>query len=90
MAGFSAGGVAEVAGDVPGVVLVPQGDLDGLEAGARRLVEMTRLDPTLRRRIRTHAEARFSLDRRARELEGLLAGAAGRADTRDDARADAR
>lgn len=90
VAGFSAGGVAEVAGDVPGVVLVPQGDLDGLAAGARRLLEMTRLDPTLRRRIRTHAEARFSLDRRARELEGLLAGAAGRADARVDTRADAR
>jgi glycosyltransferase involved in cell wall biosynthesis len=86
VAGFSAGGVAEVAGDVPGVVLVPQGDLDGLAAGARHLLDTTRLDPTLRRRIRTHAEARFSLDRRVQELEGLLAGDAGRADGRADAR----
>ncbi|GAB2615105.1 glycosyl transferase family 1 [Paractinoplanes abujensis] len=69
VAAFDTGGVGEVAGTAPAVRLVPMGDAEALARAAGQLASGCHRD---RRRTRAEALARFSLDRRAAELETIF------------------
>ncbi len=69
VAAFDTGGIGEVAGTASAVRLVPMGDVEALAESAQQLASARGSDPRQRRRARAAAIARFSLDRRATELE---------------------
>jgi glycosyltransferase involved in cell wall biosynthesis len=77
VAAFDTGGIGEVAGTAPAVRLAPMGDAVALAEAAEHLAGSRGRDRRLRYRTRLEAQARFSLERRAIELESLfdLAGA---------------
>jgi glycosyltransferase involved in cell wall biosynthesis len=77
VAAFDAGGIGEVAGTAPAVRLVPMGDVVALAEAAERLAGDRGRDRQHRLQTRAEALARFSLDRRAAELETVfdMAGA---------------
>jgi glycosyltransferase involved in cell wall biosynthesis len=68
VAAFGAGGIPEVADDMPGTAVVARGDVEGLSAAADRLTAQG-TDTAARRSIRNAARDRFSIDARVRVLE---------------------
>jgi glycosyltransferase involved in cell wall biosynthesis len=77
VAAFDTGGIGEVAGQAPAVRLVPMGDTGALAEAAEHLAGSRGRDLRLRHQTRTEAQARFSLEHRATELETVfdMAGA---------------
>jgi glycosyltransferase involved in cell wall biosynthesis len=72
VAAFDTGGIGEVAGTASAARLVPMGDVEALAEAADQLAS-TRGGHRLRRRqARAAAVARFSLDRRAADLETVF------------------
>jgi glycosyltransferase involved in cell wall biosynthesis len=72
VAAFEAGGIGEVAGDASAVRLVPMGDAGLLAEASEQLAGARGRDRRPRQQARTEALARFSLDRRAIELESVF------------------
>lgn len=70
---FASGGVPEVMGSSLGSVLVPAGDTAALARGVQTMTALTAADPGFRTAVRRDAVARFSLDRRARDIEAVYA-----------------
>jgi len=71
VASFDTGGVPEVVGDSTGAGLVPMGDVEALARVAAALAAASDADAGTRADIRRDAVARFSLDRRAADLEAV-------------------
>ena len=76
VAAFDTGGIGEVAGTASAVRLVPMGDVEALADAAQQLASAHGTDHRQRRQARASAIARFSLDRRATELETVFDGSA--------------
>jgi glycosyltransferase involved in cell wall biosynthesis len=66
------GGIREVAGSAAAVRLVPMGDVEALAGAAEQLASARGSGRQRRGQARTAALARFSLDRRAAELEAVF------------------
>jgi glycosyltransferase involved in cell wall biosynthesis len=72
VAAFDTGGIGEVAGAATAVRLVPMGDATALARAAEHLAGAGGQDPQRRSQARAESLARFSLDRRAAELEAVF------------------
>jgi glycosyltransferase involved in cell wall biosynthesis len=72
VAAFDTGGIGEVAGTASAVRLVPMGDVEALAEAAEQLASDRGRHRQRRRQARAAAVARFSLDRRAAELETVF------------------
>jgi glycosyltransferase involved in cell wall biosynthesis len=72
VAAFAMGGIREVAGSAAAVRLVPMGDVEALAGAAEQLASARGSGRQRRGQARAAALARFSLDRRAAELEAVF------------------
>lgn len=68
---FDSGGTSEVLAGLPGTAIVPAADVNALARAATGLAAGSS-DPLARRLVRAAASARYSLDRRHREIERVL------------------
>lgn len=68
---FDSGGTSEVLAGLPGTAIVPAADVDALARAATALAAGSS-DGLNRQRVRAAAAARYSLDRRHREIERVL------------------
>ncbi|MGN7947141.1 glycosyltransferase [Microbacterium sp. 22215] len=75
VAAFDSGGTSEVLAGIPGTAIVPAADVEALSHAATGLVEQAR-NGLARRRVREATAARYSLDRRHRDIERALTVAA--------------
>lgn len=71
VAAFDSGGTSEVLAGMPGSAIVPAADVDALARAASMLAASSVVGLT-RQRVRAAAVARYSLDRRHREIERVL------------------
>lgn len=71
VAAFDSGGTSEVLAGLPGTAIVPAADIHALAHAATALADHS-VSSRSRQRVREAAVARYSLDRRHREIERVL------------------